>query len=153
MVGFSCDHCQDVFTRAKIDRHFERCRTYSVSCIGCGAVFNSRTVKGHTSCIMEAEKYEGRGKLGERRPNTNSYCGVCDQVIPGLVAGEQHYSSKKHRTQQRRLKEQNKSKKSASRTFENADGKINCASLCTKTSNAAEGLRRLRCRCDGRECP
>lgn len=101
MVSFSCDHCQNVFTRARIDRHFLSCRTHSVSCIDCGTVFDSYTVKQHTSCITEAEKYEGRGRPHQ---SSKSYCTICNLDIPGLVAAEQHYQSKKHRANERRQK-------------------------------------------------
>ncbi len=99
MVSFSCDYCQDVQTRKRVDSHFFRCRTRSVSCIDCGAQFDARSVKSHTSCISEAEKYEG-GARGVRK-SSNSYCAICNLAIPGLVAAEQHYNSKKHKKNER----------------------------------------------------
>lgn len=95
MVSFSCDECQSVYTRARIDIHFNSCHTHSVSCIDCGKVFNARSVRTHTSCISEAEKY------GEKS-NSNTYCTTCKLQLRGAVAAAQHYASKKHRAHQRR---------------------------------------------------
>lgn len=96
MVSFSCDDCQNVFTRKRIDGHFYRCRTRSVSCIDCGCVFDASSVKRHTSCITEAEKYEGGG-VGVCSTDPNKYCTICKLQLPGLVAAAQHYNSKKHK--------------------------------------------------------
>lgn len=109
MVSFSCDECQDVFTRAHVDRHFGNCRTRAVSCIDCGVTFDARSVRGHTACITEAEKYEGRGR--GTRGNRNSFCATCNLAIPGAVAAEQHYASKKHRAQTRRVAAEERKRK------------------------------------------
>lgn len=74
-----------------------------MSCIDCGAQFDAYSVKSHTSCITEAEKYEGVGSNPKRgvRKSSNSYCAICNLAIPGLVAAEQHYNSKKHKKNER----------------------------------------------------
>lgn len=105
MVSFSCDLCQDVCTKAKVDRHFARCRTGSMSCIDCGVEFDRRTIKPHTSCVTEAEKYERRGKNNPTVKNSESYCATCKLDISGAVAAVQHYASKKHRANERRSKQ------------------------------------------------
>jgi len=59
MVSFQCDGCSDVIKKPKLDQHYGRCHA-SVSCIDCSKTFHSPTeFQGHSSCISEAEKYQG----------------------------------------------------------------------------------------------
>lgn len=103
MVSFSCDACQNVFTKPRIERHMGSCHTSSVSCIDCGIVFTHATIRGHTSCITEAEKY---GDKKASKQCTRNRCGLCDINLNGAVHAEQHYNSKKHRAQERKQKQQ-----------------------------------------------
>ena len=51
--------CGDVLTKPKLDKHRAMCHT-SFDCIDCSKRFESPAdYKGHTSCITEAEKYQG----------------------------------------------------------------------------------------------
>lgn len=102
MVSFSCDKCQNVFTKPKVERHFLSCRTQSVSCIDCGVVFNRQTVRKHKSCISEAEKYAPRNKSSTEC--TQTFCGICKLTLNGAVHALQHYESKKHRAAERKIK-------------------------------------------------
>lgn len=100
MVSFSCDDCQNVFTKPKVERHLYNCSTSTVSCIDCGTVFDRRTVRAHTSCIIEAEKY------GPHRTKSDStFCVTCQLQLNGAVHAEQHYNSKKHRANLRKAKQ------------------------------------------------
>jgi hypothetical protein len=110
MVSFSCDNCQDVVTKPKVIYHFQSCRTQSVSCIDCGVVFNSHSVKAHTSCISEAQKH---GPKGGGRQNTESYCADCSLPLNGAVHSLQHYESKKHKSAVRKKKAAEKATKVA----------------------------------------
>ncbi|PXF43719.1 hypothetical protein BWQ96_06549 [Gracilariopsis chorda] len=99
MVSFSCDACQNVFTKPKVERHLYNCPTSTVSCIDCGTVFDRHTIRAHTSCITEAEKY------GPRRTKSDStFCVTCYLQLNGAVHAEQHYNSKKHRANIRKAK-------------------------------------------------
>lgn len=100
-MSFSCDACQNVFTKPKVLRHFHNCRTHSVSCIDCCVVFNAQSVRGHSSCVTEAEKY---GPKGETTACTQTFCGICKLSLNGAVHALQHYESKKHRSTERKLK-------------------------------------------------
>lgn len=111
MVSFSCDQCQDVFKKPKIEAHMWQCRASSVSCVDCGQTFGIGNVKAHTTCYTEQEKYDGsrRGHNGvgsgrgggDRNP---TYCSICQLAINGAVMAEQHYTSKKHKASLRRIK-------------------------------------------------
>lgn len=114
MVSFSCDKCQNVFTKPKVLRHLSSCRTETVSCIDCGVVFDKRSVRGHQSCISEAEKYAPKNHASTK--STPSYCGICKLALNGAVHSLQHYESKKHRAVERRMKETEKNAKKETRS-------------------------------------
>mmetsp|Transcript_5487 Transcript_5487/g.7302 ORF Transcript_5487/g.7302 Transcript_5487/m.7302 type:complete len:231 (-) Transcript_5487:270-962(-) len=61
MVTFTCDGCQATLKKKKVDGHFAngRCNSPSVSCVDCGVAFYGDDYAQHTSCISEAEKYQG----------------------------------------------------------------------------------------------
>lgn len=65
MVWFQCEDCGDTIKKPKLDSHFRQCSASRLSCIDCLAVFDRYTVKQHTSCVTEHEKYaEGATKPG-----------------------------------------------------------------------------------------
>jgi len=66
MVVFSCDSCGDAIKKPKVAQHLFRCRPARLICVDCGKDFDSQSYSSHTSCISEAEKYQGSLY---RRPN------------------------------------------------------------------------------------
>eukprot|EP00178_Gracilaria_changii_P004323 TRINITY_DN167_c0_g1_i2.p1 TRINITY_DN167_c0_g1~~TRINITY_DN167_c0_g1_i2.p1 ORF type:complete len:206 (-),score=27.89 TRINITY_DN167_c0_g1_i2:3288-3905(-) len=130
MVSFSCDHCQNVFTKPRIGTHLQACRSPTVSCIDCGTVFDRRTVRSHKSCISESEKYGPR-----RTKSDDTFCVNCQLKLNGAVHAKQHYDSKKHRAKLRR------DKQSVSRQ-QVQDG------ACTK-----RGDRNINGRCTSKQLP
>ncbi|AAZ10430.1 Cell growth-regulating nucleolar protein, putative [Trypanosoma equiperdum] len=60
MVSFTCSVCQDVVKKPKVAGHGNMCRGASFACVDCMEVFDIHTVKGHTSCVTEVEKYQGK---------------------------------------------------------------------------------------------
>ena len=61
MVSFTCDACGQTIRKNKVEKHYQQeCRGCSVlSCLDCGKDFAGDTYAQHTSCITEAEKYQG----------------------------------------------------------------------------------------------
>ncbi|KAF2863568.1 hypothetical protein K470DRAFT_226126 [Piedraia hortae CBS 480.64] len=59
MVSFSCEVCGDVLTKKKLDGHRSRCSGSSFTCIDCMVHFQGTDYRSHTSCISEAQKYQG----------------------------------------------------------------------------------------------
>ena len=60
MVFFMCDYCQTTLKKQKVEAHKRGgCQGSTVSCIDCGVEFYGDSYKKHTSCISEAEKYQG----------------------------------------------------------------------------------------------
>ncbi|PWY77251.1 hypothetical protein BO94DRAFT_538113 [Aspergillus sclerotioniger CBS 115572] len=59
MVSFSCEACGDVLTKKKLDPHRNQCRGASYTCIDCMVHFYGTEYRSHTSCMSEAQKYQG----------------------------------------------------------------------------------------------
>ncbi|KAI9782447.1 MAG: hypothetical protein M1839_004933 [Geoglossum umbratile] len=59
MVSFSCENCGDVLTKKKLDPHRNRCKGASFTCLDCMVHFHGMEYKAHTSCVSEAQKYQG----------------------------------------------------------------------------------------------
>ncbi|KAL2198972.1 hypothetical protein P885DRAFT_75384 [Corynascus similis CBS 632.67] len=59
MVSFSCEACGDVLTKKKLDPHRNRCRGATFTCIDCMVYFPGTEYRSHTSCMTEAQKYQG----------------------------------------------------------------------------------------------
>ncbi|MCJ1408631.1 hypothetical protein MMC19_002706 [Ptychographa xylographoides] len=51
--------CGDVLTKKKLDAHRGQCRGASFTCLDCMTHFQGAEYKAHTSCISEAQKYQG----------------------------------------------------------------------------------------------
>ena len=60
MVTFQCETCTKVLKKKQVENHYlHECRSAEYfTCVGCGSVFDKKTIKAHTSCITEAEKYQ-----------------------------------------------------------------------------------------------
>lgn len=74
MVSFSCEGCGDVLTKKKLDPHRNQCRGASFTCIDCMVHFQGTDYRAHTSCMSEAQKYQGalyrekdKGKKGDNK--------------------------------------------------------------------------------------
>ncbi|ODM17534.1 hypothetical protein SI65_07209 [Aspergillus cristatus] len=80
MVSFSCENCGDILTKKKLDPHRNQCRGASFTCIDCMVHFQGTEYRSHTSCMTEAQKYEGalykekptkNGRKGKNEPKPN----------------------------------------------------------------------------------
>ncbi|EDO48698.1 predicted protein [Nematostella vectensis] len=62
MVSFICNACGQSIRKNQVEKHYQTvCRNCEVlSCIDCGKDFHGDGYAGHTSCITEAEKYQGK---------------------------------------------------------------------------------------------
>ncbi|WOO79717.1 UPF0743 protein [Vanrija pseudolonga] len=66
MVSFQCDGCADTVKKPQLDKHRQRCWA-SFTCLDCSTTFQNQEYKSHTSCISEAEKYQGALYKGPRK--------------------------------------------------------------------------------------
>ncbi|RLN26767.1 hypothetical protein BBJ28_00021842 [Nothophytophthora sp. Chile5] len=72
MVFFVCEGCNETLKKNKVDAHAGRCRNcWAVSCVDCSVVFEGNDYATHTSCISEAEKYEGSLYQGDKAKPKN----------------------------------------------------------------------------------
>jgi len=69
MVYFECQKCNETVKKPKLQKHLEFCGSYYVSCIDCHKVFDWESWEAHTSCVSEAQKYQG--KLYDAKENSN----------------------------------------------------------------------------------
>lgn len=77
MVSFSCEGCGDVLTKKKLDGHRNQCRGATFTCLDCMVHFWGTEYKAHTSCISEAQKYQGalykpEKQKGKQNQNQNN---------------------------------------------------------------------------------
>ncbi|CAD2218519.1 LYAR-type C2HC zinc finger containing protein, putative [Angomonas deanei] len=62
MVSFTCGNCQDVIKKPKVLSHSLQCHSNLFICVDCMMEFDTESVKGHTSCVTEVQKYQGKWK-------------------------------------------------------------------------------------------
>ncbi|KAJ3161196.1 hypothetical protein HDU86_007818 [Geranomyces michiganensis] len=67
MVSFVCEACQETLKKPKLDQHTYRCQYAQFSCIDCSTTFQGTDYRAHTSCISEAEKYQGALYKGPKK--------------------------------------------------------------------------------------
>ncbi|KAF2212877.1 hypothetical protein CERZMDRAFT_111879 [Cercospora zeae-maydis SCOH1-5] len=86
MVSFSCEGCGDVLTKKKLSGHYNQCWA-PVTCLDCMTTFPNGSFQSHTSCMSEAQKYQGhlyrdkekKGNKGDKRKSMN---GTSQAMIP-----------------------------------------------------------------------
>lgn len=64
MVSFNCAVCQDVVKKPKVATHAAGCggRNARFTCVDCLKCFDLNSIKDHTSCISETDKYQKQWK-------------------------------------------------------------------------------------------
>lgn len=62
MVSFNCNRCQDVVKKPKVPTHAMGCGGSNAlfTCVDCMVTFDMNSVKNHTSCVTETDKYQGK---------------------------------------------------------------------------------------------
>ncbi|WVW83072.1 hypothetical protein I302_105089 [Kwoniella bestiolae CBS 10118] len=90
MVSFQCDGCADTVKKPKLDQHRNRCHA-SFTCLDCSTTFrNPGEYKSHTTCVSEAEKYQGalyKGpkKNGQSQPPSQSQTPAAPSPAPVIT--------------------------------------------------------------------
>ncbi|KAI8897171.1 hypothetical protein BC833DRAFT_594820 [Globomyces pollinis-pini] len=85
MVSFVCDYCQETIKKPKLEQHTYRCRFAQFTCIDCSTTFQGTDYKSHSSCVSEAQKYQGALYKGNNQKNSNiakplSSASLIDQI-------------------------------------------------------------------------
>ena len=79
MVSFTCHNCQDVVKKPKVQSHANMCGSHSLTGVDCMHVFDLDTIKAHTSCVTEEDKYQGKWK--QKLSSNNGGNGVAPRGI------------------------------------------------------------------------
>ena len=60
MVYFQCETCCETLKKKQVENHYlHQCRNSThFMCLSCQGLFDRTTIKAHTSCITEDEKYK-----------------------------------------------------------------------------------------------
>ncbi|EKD16873.1 uncharacterized protein L3040_001155 [Drepanopeziza brunnea f. sp. 'multigermtubi'] len=94
MVSFSCENCGDVLTKKKLDPHRNQCHGASFTCLDCMVHFDGTEYRAHTSCISEAQKYQGalyrpekekKGKNQNNKQNQNQTPNHTQALVPHVA--------------------------------------------------------------------
>lgn len=75
MVFFQCETCISTLKKKQVETHYlTQCRNAHVfTCLSCNKQFNRDTIKAHTSCISEMEKYQkGDNMIKKKNINNNT---------------------------------------------------------------------------------
>ena len=69
---FVCEGCNETLKKAQVQKHAQRCRQcHAVTCVDCSQTFYGDDFEAHTTCISEAEKYEGSLYKAKKSTKTN----------------------------------------------------------------------------------
>ena len=65
MVYFQCETCCASLKKKQVENHYlYECRKSQIfTCLSCGKQFDRETIKAHTQCISEEEKYQKGDKM------------------------------------------------------------------------------------------
>ena len=86
--------CGDVLTKKKLDAHRNQCRGASFTCLDCMVHFHGSEYRSHTSCISEAQKYQGslyrEKKNSKDKDNTNSQAMIPKSAyVESVIEGDE----------------------------------------------------------------
>ncbi|KAJ1679491.1 hypothetical protein EV182_001945, partial [Spiromyces aspiralis] len=87
-----CNSCQETIKKPKLDQHKSRCRNASFCCIDCGMDFEGASYRQHTSCMTEAEKYEGKAKGKKANSNGKNNTANGQQNKPQQQQGQKQHA-------------------------------------------------------------
>ena len=65
MVYFQCEICCSSLKKKQVENHYlYECKKSNIfTCLSCGKQFDRETIKSHTQCISEEEKYQKGDKM------------------------------------------------------------------------------------------
>jgi len=107
MVTFSCDKCQWSGTKAKVEKHYNRCGGEFFSCIDCGKSF-AEDYAQHTSCVQEDDKYHGKWAKAKQGNAAKLPAPPTQQVANGVSNGMSNGSAAKRKAKKKKNKKKKK---------------------------------------------
>ncbi|RKP18772.1 hypothetical protein ROZALSC1DRAFT_6351, partial [Rozella allomycis CSF55] len=90
MPSFVCESCQETLKKGKLDQHKSRCRYASYTCVDCLVHFKGTEYRSHTTCMTEAEKYQGKDYKGPKTNNNDTNKIKPETVVKSDVSKEEN---------------------------------------------------------------
>ena len=80
MVYFQCETCIETLKKKQVENHYlHQCKNAQYfRCITCQKIFDRETIKAHTSCISEDEKY----KKGDNMVKKTKFINKDKPIVP-----------------------------------------------------------------------
>ena len=80
MVYFQCETCIETLKKKQVENHYlHQCKNAQYfRCITCHKLFDRETIKAHTSCISEDEKYN----TGDKMVKKSNFVNKEKKVVP-----------------------------------------------------------------------
>lgn len=73
MVFFVCESCNESLKKNQVSSHANRCKNCAaVTCVDCNVTFWGDDFMKHTSCVSEAERYEGSTFRGVKKADMDA---------------------------------------------------------------------------------
>ena len=93
MVYFQCEQCLETLKKKQVENHYlHQCKNaHLFTCITCHKSFDRETIKGHTSCISEDEKY----KKGDKMVKKTNFVNKEKKIVPCDIQNMKWHGFKK----------------------------------------------------------
>jgi len=96
MVFFICEVCNECIKKPKVDQHSNVCRNAWVfCCMDCGERFQGPAYKAHTSCMTEAERYEGKFYVPKEKKGDKKQQSWTENVLSRLESADPKHAGLK----------------------------------------------------------
>ena len=80
MIYFQCESCYETLKKKQVEPHYlHQCKNaHKFTCLTCQKHFDRETIKGHTSCISEDDKY----KKGDKMVKKTNFVNKEKKIVP-----------------------------------------------------------------------
>jgi cell growth-regulating nucleolar protein len=96
MVFFICEVCNECIKKPKVEQHSSVCRSAWVfCCMDCGERFEGPAYKAHTSCMSEAQRYEGKFYVPKENKGEKKQQSWMESVLSRLESADPKHAGLK----------------------------------------------------------
>lgn len=87
MVFFVCEGCNESLKKNQVDKHAMKCANcWAVTCVDCNVTFPEDEYRAHTSCISEAQRYEGKLYRPPKEKTKKNPQEIWTEVVEGAAS-------------------------------------------------------------------
>ena len=87
MVFFICETTNECIKKPKVEAHMRKHpNAWVFCCMDCGARFEGEAYKAHTSCMSEAQRYEGKFSVPKENKGEKKQQSWMESVLAALEA-------------------------------------------------------------------